>query len=242
MSDITLNNTCYVNQDFKMSVQKIGHEQNPLIIIDNFFIEPENLITLAESGAPFAGQATDYYPGLRKVVSGAYANQSLEAVAPIIRNAFGLPAENTARTSLCVFSLATTPTHKLRPIQCVPHIDTHDPNQFAMVHYLCSEHYGGTSFYRHKATGYETITDMRLEDYFRILKQEVMTGGLPKFEYINSNTALFERIANVKVKFNRAVIYRSNVLHAGDISEALGLSTSPREGRLTANSFINFSK
>jgi hypothetical protein len=123
----------------------------------------------------------------------------------------------------------------------VPHIDTHDPNQFAMVHYLCSEHYGGTSFYRHRTTGHESITDTRLEEYFRILKQEVMTGGLPKLAYINGDTSLFERIAQIEVKFNRAIIYRSNALHAGDISEALGLAKNPDDGRLTLNTFINFS-
>lgn len=219
----------------------MGREQNPVLIIDNFFAAPENLITLAKSGTPFVGQATDYYPGLRKVAPDVYAQQSLVALAPIIKGTFNLPQENTARTSLCVFSLATTPPAKLRPIQCVPHIDTHDPNQFAMVHYLCSEHYGGTSFYRHRTTGHETITDIRLEEYFRILKQEVMTGGLPQLEYINGDTPLFERIAKVEVQFNRAIIYRSNALHAGDISEASGLSTNPEEGRLTLNTFINFS-
>ncbi|MES2824167.1 MAG: DUF6445 family protein [Pseudomonadota bacterium] len=241
MHSAKLEKTCIPNQDLKISIQTIGREQNPLIIIDNFFAAPENLIALAKSDAPFVGQTTDYYPGLRKIAPEAYAEQSLEILAPLIRNAFNLSKENTARTSLCVFSLATTPTHKLRPIQCVPHIDTHDPYQFAMVHYLCSEHYGGTSFYRHRTTGHETITDIRLEEYFRILKHEVMTGGLPQLEYINGNTSLFERIAKIEVKFNRAIIYRSNALHAGDISDVLGLSTNPEEGRLTLNTFINFS-
>ncbi|MES2674231.1 MAG: DUF6445 family protein [Pseudomonadota bacterium] len=231
---------CRLNTSHR-SVQKMGRNQNPIIIIDNFFAAPENLLELAQSGAPFVGQTTDYYPGLRKVGPDTYAEQSLVTLAPIIRATFNLPKENTARTSLCVFSLATTPAHKLRPIQCVPHIDTHDPYQFAMVHYLCSEHYGGTSFYRHRTTGHETITDTCLEEYFRILKQEVMTGGLPQLEYINGDTDLFERIANVEVRFNRAIIYRSNALHAGDISEALGLSANPEDGRLTLNTFINFS-
>ncbi len=239
MSDTLVKST--INPNLKFLVQRIGNEQTPVIIVDNFLSAPETLIDLAATEPAFAGQKTDYYPGLRKLISGDYAAQSLSMIEPNIREIFSVPSANTSHVSLGAFSLATTPADKLRPIQCVPHIDTHNPYQFAVVHYLCSEHYGGTSFYRHRATGYETITDVHLEDYFRILKQEVMSGGLPKLEYINGDTPLFTRIANVDVKFNRAVIYPSNALHAGNINETLGLSANPREGRLTANIFINFS-
>ena len=239
MSDTFAKNT--INPNLTFSVQRIGNEQTPIIIVDNFFSSPETLMELAASEPSFTGQKTDYYPGVRKPISGDYAEQSLNVIEPIIREIFAVPSANTSQVSLGAFSLATTPADKLRPIQCVPHIDTHHPYQFAVVHYLCSEHYGGTSFYRHKVTGYETITDARLEKYFQTLKQEVMSGGLPKLEYINGDTPLFIRIANVEVKFNRAVIYLSNALHAGNINETLGLSANPKDGRLTANIFINFS-
>lgn len=223
----------------KISAVKIGKEKNTVVIIDNFYSMPEQLIELACSEPPFVGHKTDYYPGVRKAISGNYATQSLEIIEPLISEYFAITGEHTSQVNLGAFSLATTPTHKLRPIQCVPHIDTHDHYQFALVHYLCSEHYGGTSFYRHKSTGYETISDARLVDYFRILKQEVISSGLQTPTYINGDTPLFERIGNVPVQFNRAVLYHSNALHSGNISETLGLSSNPREGRLTANLFIN---
>ena len=225
----------------KISVLNIGYEKNTVIVMDNFHPAAETLIDLACTEPPFAGQKSDYYPGLRKLIGGDYAEQSLAIVAPILKEFFAVNDEYTPKVSLAAFSLATTPTQQLRPIQCVPHIDTHDQQQFALVHYLCAEHYGGTSFYRHKATGHESITTERLEHYFRTLKQEVTSGGLPALEYINGDTALFERIGNVPVQFNRAVLYRSNALHSGNISEILGLSHNPREGRLTANVFIHYS-
>ncbi|MCE3254014.1 MAG: hypothetical protein K0Q67_3034, partial [Cellvibrio sp.] len=206
----------------RVHVELIGHEQNPLIIIDNFFATPEQLREQANSEPGFIAQASDFYPGLRKQIIGIYPAQSLQTAIPLVRETFAIAPERKAQLSLCAFSLTTTPPEQLRPIQSVPHIDTHDPLQFAMVHYLCAESFGGTSFYRHRSTGFETITQERLTDYFKILKQEVMDQHQTRFNYINGDTSLFERIYQMPVVFNRAIIYRSNQLHSGDINAHLG--------------------
>jgi hypothetical protein len=225
----------------KILVEYFGNEKNPVVVIDNFCAGPETLVALACTEPAFKTQSSDFYPGIRKLITGDYAQTSLRLITPIIHDIFSVAHTQAARISLSAFSLATTTVEKLRPIQCVPHIDTHDPHQFALVHYLCADNYGGTSFYRHKATGHETITETRMENYFRILKQEVTSGGLPLFDYINGDTELFERIGAIEIKFNRAILYRSNALHSGNISASQGLSSDPKKGRLTANSFINFS-
>ncbi|WP_049631629.1 DUF6445 family protein [Cellvibrio sp. pealriver] len=232
--------TLYSQEKWKIDVQLIGHEKNPLLIIDNFCNTPNALTDQACSGEPFIAQASDFYPGLRKQVDGNYPAQSLNAITSLVREVFSIDASRAVQQSLCAFSLTTTPPEKLRPIQSVPHIDTHDPSHFAMVHYLCPNSYGGTSFYRHRSTGHESITQERLTNYFKILKQEVMEEQQTRFNYINGDTHLFERIAQVPVAFNRAVIYRSNQLHSGDISAQLGLSENPKQGRLTVNSFFSF--
>lgn len=224
----------------QIRVERIGREQSPLLIIDNFFAAPEQLVEQACNEPGFIAQASDFYPGLRKHIVGDYPAQCLQTIAPIVSEAFSTPPELRAQMSLCAFSLTTTPPEKLRPIQSVPHIDTHDPLQFAMVHYLCAESFGGTSFYRHRSTGHESINQERLTNYFKVLKQEVMDEQQTRFNYINGDTHLFERIYQMPVVFNRAIIYRSNQLHSGDISAQAGLSADPRLGRLTANSFFSF--
>lgn len=218
-------------------VHALGHEAQPLVVINNFVDDPETLISLAEADPPFVAQATDFYPGIRKQVK-AYPAVLLQKVEPVLREVFDLSRQYQPVVRMSSFSLTTTPPDQLRPIQCVPHIDNHTPNQFAVVHYLCDEKFGGTSFYRHRSTGYETVTSKRLERYFRILKQEVMADQEATRGYINGNTRLFERIARIQVRFNRALIYRSCSLHSGDISVAAGLSADPRRGRLTLNSLI----
>jgi hypothetical protein len=221
-------------------VERIGQEQNPLLIIDNFFVAPEKLLAQAASEPGFMAQASDFYPGLRKEIIGDYPAHSLHTIIPLVRETFSIALERRAQMSLCAFSLTTTAPEKLRPIQSVPHIDTHDPLQFAMVHYLCAESFGGTSFYRHRSTGFESITQERFANYFKVLKQEVMDEQQTRFAYINGDTRLFERIYQMPVRFNRAIVYRSNQLHSGDINPQSALSADPSLGRLTANSFFYF--
>lgn len=216
----------------------LGHESHPLLVIDNFVDNPETLIALAEDDPPFTAQSTDYYPGIRKPAPADYSTWLAEKVEPLLHQIFDLPLQYRPVVRSSVFSLTTTPPKQLRPIQCVPHIDNHVAHQFAVVHYLCDEKFGGTSFYRHRSTGYESVTTERLAHYFKILKQEVMADHQAQRDYINGNTHLFERIARIGVRFNRALIYRSCSLHSGDISASVGLSSDPRQGRLTLNSFI----
>lgn len=229
-----------MHNQWQVQVQYLGQEKNPLLVIDQFATAPEQLIAEACNEPGFSAQASDFYPGLRKPVDPIYAQQSLALVAPLVKQHFLIAEPLRAELSLCAFSLTTTPADKLRPIQAVPHIDTPDPLQFAMVHYLCSENFGGTSFYRHRSSGYETITEPHMADYFKTVKQELMAQNRREFDYINGDTELFQRIGQVPVKFNRCIIYRSNLLHSGDINPTLGLSANPREGRLTINSFFRF--
>lgn len=55
------------------------------------------------------------------------------------------------------------------------------------------------------------------------------------FTFIRGDTALFERNASVPAKFNRAIYYRSKLLHSGDIPANIAMPADPRRGRLTAN-------
>jgi hypothetical protein len=51
---------------------------------------------------------------------------------------------------------------------------------------------------------------------------------------------LYQEVARVEAKFNRMLIYRSRVLHSANVNIAKGLSSDPRIGRLTANTFLTY--
>ena len=120
----------------------------------------------------------------------------------------------------------------------MPHFDATSAGQIAVLHYLCDASHGGTAFYRHRSTGFETITPERLQPYIATLSAELERTPPPQ-AYVTGDTPLFEQIGAVEARFDRAVIYPSRLLHSGDIRPS-SLSLDPRRGRLTANSFLVF--
>ncbi|MEO0786552.1 MAG: DUF6445 family protein, partial [Pseudomonadota bacterium] len=101
---------------------------------------------------------------------------------------------------------------------------------------LCDERGGGTAFYRHRASTFETISQDRHGAYGATLQKEV--DALPDSGYVDGDTELFEETGRVAARFNRMVIYRGYRLHSGVIPADLTLSSDPREGRLTVNTFL----
>jgi len=219
----------------------VGNEQTPIIVIDNFFPKPQKLIDLASEQEPedkYQAQSSDFYPGIRKKSPTFYNEQMTEILLPFFASSFAQQFKKL-KSILSAFSITTTAPEDLRPIQTLPHFDTVAEHQFAVIHYLCSAKHGGTSFYRHKSTGFERISSEKLVSYGQLLKQQALAEKLHlNSKYIAGNTKLFERIHSVEAKMNRAVIYPSNLLHSGDIRPEHGLCEDPLQGRLTISSFV----
>ncbi len=220
----------------------VGNDHIPVLVIDNLVLKPEQLVDLACSTQSaeneYQQQNSDYYPGVRRKAPLSYIDK-ITQLLPLFTASFGLTKAKQADVIMSAFSISTTVPEQLRPIQMLPHFDTPAENQFAMVHYLCDAEHGGTSIYRHKASGFERISPERLSLYRVQLKQQAIAARLhenPK--YIDGDTALFSQIHSVAARMNRAIIYPSNALHSGNIQPELGLLSDPRQGRLTISSFV----
>jgi hypothetical protein len=229
----------------KLSYQLIhvGTENTPVIIIDDLVENIAELLSLAgngvSSGFDYQNQHGDFYPGIRKSSPEKYQHNICLQLLPLLNSPLNLQTEDKIDVIMSAFSIATTLPENLRPIQMLPHFDTPADNQFAIVHYLCDKKHGGTSFYRHKKTGFERVTEQRNSEYLTIIKQQAIAEKLhnnPK--YIEGDTSLFEQMYSVEAKMNRAVIYPSNVLHSGNIRPNVGLCSAPALGRLTISSFL----
>ena len=227
-----------LNPNFKLSKLQIGQEKNIVIIVDDFLMTPTSLQHAALDENSFIDEEENYYPGIRKDVPRDYLDLVSDFCRDQIFTALGLKTTAACESIQSKFCIVTKRASELSPIQSIPHFDTSDENQLAAVHYLCSPPFNGTSFYRHKSSGFESITPERSKRYFKHLNREAATFGLPKSGYVNGDTALYKQVASVECAFNRIVFYKSNLLHAGNIDASLDLRSDPRQGRLTANSFI----
>ena len=211
-----------------------GDEHQPLILIDDFAADPDALI---EDAAMLRLEPIGaHYPGLRAPVPRGLVARLLSPVSALIGEVFGVDPDRGGRESW--YSLVTTPPAGLAPIQRLPHFDGVEADRIAVLLFLGRAERGGTAFYRHRSTGFETVTAERLSAYDAALRADIGREGLPPAGYIAGDTPLYERIARHEARFNRLLIYRGHTLHCADIPPDLPLSTDPREGRLTVNTFL----
>lgn len=229
-----------LNPKLSVSVGRVGPENEPVLIVEDVLRDPHALVEYAAREARFEPAWTDHggYPGLRAPAPLNYVQTLARALAPTIEQAWSLSGVALARAD-CWLSLVTLPPERLTPLQRIPHIDTVDPLRFALLHYLCPPGSGGTAFYRHRATGLQTLAAEQEAAYLVTRDRELETLP-PAPGYLVGDSSAYERTALVEDRFNRLVIYRSRHLHAGQIPEGFGFRADPREGRLTANVFLSF--
>lgn len=217
----------------------VGNEHSPVLIIDGFSDQPEALVDYAATKCSFQQVKNKYYPGVRARAPTSYIETVVGRTDAPIREAFGLRGRTLAGADFD-FSMVTTPPSELQFLQLLPHFDATDLYQIAVLHYLCTEDKGGTSFYRHRSTGYETITLERRDSFLKALDGDLKASGTPEQAYIDGDTKIFERIGGMSAAFNRLIVYRSAVLHSGDIPKDFCFAQDVRAGRLTLNTFLYY--
>ena len=218
----------------QVHVETIGNERQPLVIVDGFSPYPDRLVEEART-LPFAPLG-EFYPGVRAPVRPSYF-EGLDRVLPsVLRQVFG--ATEHVEFSRALYSLATTPPHALSLAQCIPHIDGVEEGMIAIIHYLSQNDQGGTSFYRHRSTGFETVDAARHRTYLDALRADFASLGEPEPAYIDGDTPIFERISTVRPRYNRALLYRSSLLHCASLPNDATLTADIDSGRLTVASFL----
>lgn len=205
---------------------RMGNEGVPLWLIDDAHPHPE---ALAEQALHqnFAEVEGDLYPGIRAEAPPAYRDWLRDVLAPILK----------AEVLRASFAVTTRDPARLLPIQRIPHFDTVDSSIMAAVHYLCAPPHQGTSFYRHRATGFETMTMARTAAWQTALAADAARHGMPPSRYHAASTASFEQIGTADLRYNRLVLYPANCLHCGDIGESW-LRNAPGEARMTITALI----
>lgn len=211
-------------------IKYIGFSREPVVIVDNFHPDIADLKTGAVK-CDFAKHA-EFYPGVQAGADPSHLQTVAPLLTQIFKDAFGI--QTGVSLVQCAYSIVTTKDAELTPIQRLPHVDTTDPGRIALLHYLSGEEKGGTAFYRHRKTELDVLSPENYGTY----KAALETEGLPKAGYMRGSDDRFEMIEHIAAKPNRAVLYRSAILHSGYIPPDIDLSSDPKKGRLTLNSFF----
>lgn len=212
----------------------IGAERQPLMIVDGTLADPQSMIDAACDAVFYQPEHTNY-PGINAPLPLAYCHTVVTALRGPIEAAFGL-SRSTYLKYFGFFALATIGSAEAQPIQKIPHHDSPDPNRLALVHYLCRGEFGGTGFFRHLRTGFESVDRSREATYVAAARSELAIGA-NSAGYAGPQMANYQLIGQAEAVFNRLIIYRSHVLHSALLAAEPG-SADPVTGRLTANGFI----
>ena len=154
----------------RLQARRIGAEGAPLLVIDQAVADPDRLVRKAARGH-FMPQGT-LFPGLRIRAPLSYEMFLEQLLRPLLAPHFGLPADGRFAFPMCHYSLVTLPPERLAFLQRVPHVDSVQGNGLATMHYLFCGDWGGTAFYRHRGTGFESVDETRQAGYFAMLEQE----------------------------------------------------------------------
>ena len=225
------------NPNPSIQTLQVGSEKQPVLVVDDILLHPESVVDFAAKEARF-GPPKQMYPGVVAATPQEYVRGLMQTLAPLIRDTFGVSIERAKVNSF--FATVTLRPEQLNIGQRLPHIDTPNPTQIAILHYMCDASHGGTAFYRHRGTGYESCDNDQFMAVVKMLQEdEAQNGPLPA-SYITGSNRIYEQTAQVDAKFNRALVYRSRVFHSASISPTANFSPDPRVGRLTANTFLAF--
>ena len=217
-----------------VTLERIGSEGQPLVIIDNFTGQPERLRAMGEA-ARYYPAGVDY-PGIRAPADPSYLDIRRELMMRVMGEVFGL--SRNIQCEVAAFSVVSLAPEALSKRQRIPHHDHSDPGRVAIMHYLDGPSSGGTAFYRHKRTGFETIRPDREAAYAGALEEDAQQYGEPPVAYPCAETPGFEQIGAIEARIDRLALYRGRQLHSGIIPDARALSDDPRKGRLTVNMFL----
>jgi hypothetical protein len=238
MSDVEKNEGVFAfNPNASVSSARVGKCPIAVTVADNVLLHPQQLAEFGR-GLTFAEDDSNLYPGIRARLPAEFSRPFHAWLTNTLRCTGVLEESSYVHEDASFFSIVNKNRANLLPLQRIPHYDSIDPRVFAAVIYLFDRANSGTSFYRHRTTGYETIGDDNKDNYKMALNRNMKALGPPAREYANGSNALFERTHSVDSVFNRIVIYSGNVLHAADIDGSLFTGNDNSQWRLTISSLI----
>jgi hypothetical protein len=229
-----------VNPQASPKVDSVGRSGTPVIVIDDFGVDPGAVIDFACGPAEYGPDMTSMYPGLRANMPKDFVREVLKNLYKLLFAVFQVPPERGLKAVRAAYSLITTPERDLTPGQCRPHFDTNRRYYLAILYYLNPGPFCGTGLFRHRATGLERVLEKDVATYVQSSEAHAAERGPPKQAYVKGSNDEYELYHRVDYRPNRLVVYPGCLLHSGLVDPEVDINPNPRTGRLTANIFVDF--
>ncbi|WP_100658586.1 DUF6445 family protein [Alteromonas flava] len=228
-----------INRGATPYLSQVGEQKTPVFILDNF-LENQASSLIETCNSMHFDNASTYYPGIRAKLPDEYVLHVAQALIPVLRKIYVIPANYSVEFFDSFFSLVTCEPENLTKEQQIPHFDGTDQYRFALLHYLNPNPHGGTALFQHKPTQIERVTEQNVNQYLSSVSAYFNQQGSPTGRYIDDSNQQFNKIGEIPYMPNRLAIYPGNLLHSGVINPSTDIDENPRTGRLTANIFLNF--
>lgn len=229
-----------ISPESRMTVQYVGIERTPVVILDDFLLDSQTLIQYAQHNVKFESITSTLYPGIRTILPKEYVLTTLQALFKKLYEIFEIPTHMALKPLGIYYSLLNLSPAELASMQRIPHFDTNRTFYLALLHYLNPKPHGGTGFFRHIETGFERINEQRSARYLDVVKGQLDDIDRDCKGYCIESNRYFELYHQIDYQPNRMLIYPGNLLHSGIVDLATDIDPNPVTGRLTANMFVEF--
>ena len=229
-----------VNPQSQARVEFIGVDKTPIIIIDDYAQNHDEIIEQVVKNSCFNPDEITSYPGVRSPIPKGLVVGYLKPLIEGLYKVYKIPERLQPSPKDNYFSLISTPAEELSPIQSWPHFDTHNPNLLAVIHYLGKGQHGGIGFFKHKRSGLERIEEQNKAYFYQCADEYFESGANQNVAYCQEQHSEFTCYKKIAYKPNRLIIFPGQLLHSALVDLDRDLNIDPASGRLTANMFVVF--
>src|SRR5712692_2390649 len=160
------------NPNATVSSVRVGNCPIAVTVADDVLFRPRRLAEFG-LGHKFVEDDGNLYPGVRARVPAEFSRPFHAWLTRTLHRTGVLEEGCYIYDDASFFSVVNKSRANLLPLQRIPHYDSTDPRVFASVIYLFDRANSGTSFYRHRATGYERIGDDNEYNYRTALNRNM---------------------------------------------------------------------
>ena len=132
-----------VNRQAQPTIEYIGTHKTPIIVIDDYAVNRNDVISMAASHGQFEADNVTNYPGNRLAIPKELVVEYLQPVMQALYGIFNFPNHLKPMPKDNYFSLITKQPEELSTMQSWPHFDTAKPTLIAVIHYLSDGEHGG---------------------------------------------------------------------------------------------------